>query len=153
MKFSFKYGYTLVELLVVMVLLAMASSFVFVSVGKSMASKQGKAFAMDMISLCRKARRMSVDDGVPTAFFISSTQRRCWVSNSTKSLEIPAQMLIEGEGISRLNEDNYTIRFYPDGSSGGGELALSISGKLVYSFKIDMLTGLITRVEEKSRRS
>ncbi len=148
MKFSSKKGFTLAEILVVIILLAMAGSLVFVSVGKSMAGKQNKAFAREMVSLCKKARRMAVDAGVPTALNISSTQRRCWLDNSTKSLEIPSQMLIEGEGISQLNEEVYTIRFYPDGSSDGGELTLSVSGQTVYAFRVDMLTGILSRIEE-----
>ncbi len=148
MRFSSKKGFTLVEILVVIILLALAGSLVFVSVGKSMATKQNKAFSRQMLSFCKKARRMAVDHGVPTALNISSAQRRCWVDNSKKSLEIPEQMLIEGEGISQLNEDLYTIRFYPDGSSDGGELALSVAGQTVYAFRVDMLTGILSRVEE-----
>jgi len=145
-----KKGFTLIEILVVMVLLAMAGSLIFFSVGKSMGSKQAKAFAQEMVSLCRKARRMAVDDGVLTALNISSTQRRCWVSGGTKSLEVPEQMLIEGVGVTQLNEDVYGIRFYPDGSTGGGELTISISGRTIYAFRVDALTGLLTRIDENA---
>jgi len=148
MKFSSKNGFTLVEILVVMVLLAMAGSLVFVRAGKTMAGNRNRAFAGELLSLCKKARRMAVDDGVPTAFNISSGQRRCWVGDSKKSIEIPEEMLIEGEGITQLNEDVYTIGFYPDGSSGGGTLTLSVSGQTVYAFRIDILTGMLTRIEE-----
>jgi general secretion pathway protein H len=148
MRYNSKTGFTLVEILVVMVLLAMAGSLVFVSTGKSVTGNRNRAFAREMISLCKTARRIAVDDGVPTAFNISSGQRRCWVGDSTKSLEIPEEMLIEGEGVSQLNEDVYTIGFYPDGSSEGGTLTLSISGKTVYAFRVDMITGMLTRIEE-----
>jgi general secretion pathway protein H len=143
-----KKGFSLIEILVVMLLLAMASSLIFFNVGKSMGNKQAKAFAQEMVSLCKKARRMAIDNGVPTALHISSTQRRCWVSGATKSLEVPEQMLIEGEGVNQLNEDVYAVRFYPDGSSGGGELTLSISGRTIYAFRVDALTGLLTRIEK-----
>lgn len=149
MRFSFREGYTLVEILVVMILMAMAGSLVFVSAGKSMANKQNKAFSQEMVSLCRKARRMAVDKGTPISFNISSTQRRCWVNESAESIDIPAQMLVEGEGISQLQENIYTIRFYPDGSSDGGRLTLSISGQTVYAFRVDILTGILTRIEDR----
>jgi general secretion pathway protein H len=153
MKFNFncmrtKKGFTLIEILVVMVLLAIAGSLIFVNVGKSMGNKQAKAFAQKIVSLCKQARCMAIDDGVPTVLHISSAQRCCWVSGSTKSLEVPEQMLIEGEGVSQLNEDVYAIRFYPDGSSGGGRLTLSISGRTIYAFRVDALTGLLARIEE-----
>ncbi len=142
-------GFTLIETLVVMVLLAMAGSLVFMSVGKSMAKRQSKAFGQQMFSLCKQARRMAVERGASTAVYISSTQRRCWVSGEkTNSLEIPAQMLVEGEGITQLNEDVYAVRFYPDGSSSGGELTFSIAEKTIYSLRVDMLTGLLTRSDK-----
>lgn len=150
MKFSFKNGFTLVEILVVMIILALAGSLVFVNVGRSVTGKQNKTFALEMISLCKKARRMAVDSGVPAALYISASQRCCWINGREKRLEIPETMHIRGEGITQLNEDEYTIRFYPDGSSDGGELNLSISGQPVYAFRIDMLTGMITRIEEEA---
>ena len=148
MKFSSKTGFTLFEILAVMVLLALAGSLVFVSTGKTMAGNRNRAFAREMVSLCKTARRIALDDGVPTAFNISSDQRRCWVGDRDRSLEIPEEMLVEGEGIAQLNEDVYIIRFYPDGSSDGGTLTLSISGKTVYAFRIDRITGMLTRIEE-----
>ena len=148
MKFSSENGYTLIEILVVMVLLAIAGSVVFVGVGKSMVNKQNRVFALEMISLCREARRMAVAHGVPTALHISSSQRRCWVNNGHKPLKIPARMLIEGEGITRLDKSEYVICFYPDGSSDGGDLTFHISGQPVYRFRVDILTGTIRRIKE-----
>ncbi len=143
-------GFTLLELLVVLVLLALAGSLVFVNVGKSIGKRETKIFAQEMVSLCKKARRMAVEDGAPKAFHISSVQRRCWVGDGTRSIEIPEKMLIEGEGVAQLNEDVYAIWFYPDGSSSGGELTLSISGRLIYAFRVDVLTGIITRIQENA---
>lgn len=147
MKFNSK-GFTLVEILVVIIILALAGSLVFVNVGKSISKKNTKAFAQQMISLCKKARRMALDEGVPVAFNISSSQRRCWIKDRAKSIEFPEKMRIEGEGIAQLNEDIYTIRFYPDGSSDGGELTLSLPTLPVYTFRVDRLTGLLRIKEE-----
>jgi len=148
MKCSSNSGFTLVEILVVLVILSMAGALIFVNVGKSMANKQGKAFGREMISLCKKARRKAVDNGMISGLYISSAERRCWVSGEKRSLEYPGQMLVEGEGVQQLNEDLYVVRFYPDGSSSGGDLTLSIGGKTICAFRVDMLTGLVTRTEE-----
>ncbi len=151
MKFNSKAssGFTLVEILVVIIILALAGSLVFVNVGKSITKKNTRAFAEQMILLCKKARRMALDEGVPVAFNISSNQRCCWIKDREKSIEFPEEMRIEGEGISQLNEDLHTIRFYPDGSSDGGELTLSMPTLPDYTFRVDRLTGLLSRVEEK----
>ena len=150
MKYNSKKGFTLLEILVALTLLAMAGALVSVNVGKSATNKKPKAFARQMVSLCKKARRVAVDHGVPTALYISSGKRNCWISGKATSLKIPEQMLIEGKGVCQLGSDIHAIRFYPDGSSSGGELTLSISGQPVYVFRIDMLTGLLTRIEEEA---
>ncbi len=142
-------GFTLVEILVVIIILALASSLVFVNVGKSISKKNTKAFAQQMISLCKKARRMALEEGVPIAFNISSSHRCCWIRDRAKSIGFPEKMSIEGEGLAQLNEDLHTIRFYPDGSSDGGELTLSMPTSPVYTFRVDRLTGLLTRVQEE----
>ena len=143
-------GFTLIEILVALTLLAMAGTLVSVNVGKSAANKKPRAFARQMVSLCKNARRLAVDNGVPMALYISSGKRHCWISGKTPSLEFPEQMLVEGEGVCQLNSDIHAVHFYPDGSSSGGELTLSISGQAVYAFRVDMLTGLLTRIEEEA---
>jgi general secretion pathway protein H len=143
-----KKGFTLLEILVAVTLLIMVGTLVSVNIGKAAADKKPRAFARQMISLFKKARRVAVDNGKPMAVYISSSKRRCWINGEDTSLEIPEQMLVEGEGVSRLSSDIHVIRFYPDGSSSGGDLTLSISGRPVYAFRVDMLMGLVTRIEE-----
>ena len=99
-----------------------------------------------MVSLCKKARRMAVTRGVPITFYISSSQRRCWITDG-KKIKIPEELLIEGEGVALMDEDIYGIRFYPDGSTGGGSLTLSVSDRVIHEFRVDRLTGLITSVK------
>ena len=150
MKYSFDKGYTLVEVLVVMILLATIGSLVFVNVGRSVGKKKTKAFTQQTIALCKKARRMAMDDGVPTSVYISSNQRCCWINDRSKAIQFPEQMLIEGQGVTRLNEDLNAIRFYPDGSSPGGELIFSVSAQPIYAFRVDRFTGLVTKIGENS---
>jgi len=150
MKYSFDKGYTLVEILVVMILLATIGSLVFVNVGRSIGKKKTKAFTQQTLALCKKARRMAMDNGVPTNVYISSSQRRCWINDRAKAIQFPEQVLIEGQGVTRLNEDLYAICFYPDGSSSGGELTVSLSDQPVYAFSVDRLTGLVAEIGENS---
>ncbi len=138
-------GFTLLEIIVVMVLIALAGSLVFLNVGKSRSSKEGTLFAKEMVSLCKQARRMAVASGIPITLYISSSQRSCWITDG-KKIKIPEEMLIEGEGVALMDEDIYGIRFYPDGSTGGGTLTLSLSDRVIHEFRVDRLTGLITPV-------
>ncbi len=145
MRFNSNNGFTLVEIVVVLIILALAGSLVFVNVGRSVSVKREKVFMHRMISQCRKARRTAVDEGVPMAFYISSSQRASWIEGSKERNEFPKDMGVQGEGITRLSEDVFAIRFYPDGSSDGGELTLTLLETPVYAFKVDILTGALTQ--------
>ena len=91
-----------------------------------------------------------MDNGIPTNVYISSSQRCCWIDDRTKAIEFPEQMLIQGQGVARLTEDLFAIRFFPDGSSPGGELTFSLLDQPVYAFRVDRITGLLSRIEENS---
>ena len=137
-------GFTLIEILVVMVLIAVSGSLVYLSVGRSAEQKQGKMFAQEMIGLVKKARGTSLASSRPVAFYISSTDRICWVEGGAASLKIPEKVLIQEQGIAHVDADVYGVYFYPDGSSSGGELTLSANGETFSVFRVDMLTGLVT---------
>ena len=137
-------GFTLIEIIVVMVVIAVSASLVYLSVGRSAEQKQGKLFAHEMMGLVKKARRSSLAFSRPVAFYISSADRPCWVEGSQASLKIPEKVLIQAAGIAHLESDVYGVVFYPDGSSSGGELTLSTDGQPFFIFRVDILTGLVT---------
>jgi general secretion pathway protein H len=138
-------GFTFIELLVVMVLVAVSGSLVYMSVGRSAEQKQGKIFAQEMLSLVKKARRTSVASSRPVAFLISSQDRFCWVEGQSGSLSIPERVMIQEQGIAQVDGDAFGIYFYPDGSSSGGEITLAADGVPFFIFRVDILTGLVTR--------
>jgi general secretion pathway protein H len=137
-------GFTLIEILLVMALIAVSGSLVYLNVGRSVEQKQGKMFAQEMVGLLRKARGASLASSRPVAFYISSTDRNCWVEGGAGSLKIPEKVLIQAQGIAHVEADVYGLNFYPDGSSSGGELTLSANGKTFSVLRVDMLTGLVT---------
>jgi general secretion pathway protein H len=137
-------GFTLLELIIVMVIIAISSSLVFVSVGKSIATRKNKNFAYEMISLCKTARRLAIERGMPVVFHISSEKRQCWIDTAGTHLEVPEEMLIEGERVATFENGVYGITFYPSGSASGGELTLSVAGNTLCTVKVDLITGTIT---------
>jgi general secretion pathway protein H len=142
-------GFTLIEILVVMVLISITGSMVFINFGKNQDHLENKGFAEKMISMCKKTRQRALVLGEPSVFKISSFDRRCWMENTEKYLEIPKAILIEGEGIAQADEDTYSVTFFPDGSSSGGEFVLLVNGQILYEFRIDMLTGILEIMNDK----
>jgi general secretion pathway protein H len=137
-------GFTLLEIIVVLVLVALVSSLVYLGVARSMAGHQEKVFGRELVSLTKRARRMAIEHGVPSALLISSEERRCWVRGETSAVEVPETMLIQGEDVEQVEEGVYGITFYPDGSSSGGKLSFSVGGQVVYAFRADPITGIIS---------
>ncbi|HDM08995.1 MAG: prepilin-type N-terminal cleavage/methylation domain-containing protein [Deltaproteobacteria bacterium] len=141
-------GFTLIELLVVLVILGVMSSLVFVSVGRSITKKRTRLFAQEMVSLCRKARRLAITHGNISTFYISSEERKCWIDKENP-IDIPPEMRVEGKGIHELEHGIFGIRFFPDGSSSGGALFLSRDEEPLLAFRVDLLTGLILPMDEE----
>jgi general secretion pathway protein H len=129
---------------VVLVLVGLASSLVYLAVARSAAGHQEKVFGRELVSLTKRARWLAIEHGVPSALLISSEERRCWVRGETTAVEVPETMLIEGEDVAQVEEGVYGITFYPDGSSSGGKLSFSVGGQVVYAFRADPITGIIS---------
>jgi general secretion pathway protein H len=143
-------GFTLIELIVVLVLVALASSLVYLGVARSLGGHEEKVFGRELVSLTKRARRMAIEHGVASALLISSEERRCWVRGETGAVEVPETMLIEGEDVAQVEEGVYGIAFYPDGSSSGGTLSFSVGGQVVYAFRTDPITGIISVSKKES---
>ncbi|MDY6908836.1 MAG: GspH/FimT family pseudopilin [Thermodesulfobacteriota bacterium] len=142
MKSPSEKGFTLLELLVVLVILSLTGSLVFMHVGRGLSGREDRRFVQEFLELARAARRAAVGRGEPTALYISQDERRCWVGGRKGSVAIPEAMLIEGEGIAAAGGDRHAIVFYPDGSSSGGRLVFSIGDRRPHTIRIDMITGL-----------
>ncbi len=153
MKYNSK-GFTLLELIIVITILGIVASLVVVSVGKNIATDTEKVFVHNVTQNCIEARTQAIIKGDIQALFISSSERRCWITGKREKLKVPASMLIEGEDVGQPEDDRYAIYFYPDGSSSGGVLILSVPGRFIYRLEIDPLTGKIVlqRKDEESNR-
>lgn len=177
-------GFTLIEITVVIILVAIAGSLVLMNIGQSGRMKQSRMFASEMISMCKKARITAITKGVPACLTISPELRECRIgfadevisdpvsntaddafnpadrysdkynhneggSSKSDSLKIPENILLEGENIKVGADGVYYICFYPDGSSGGGILTISVENEFEFTFQVDMLTGSIKEAADQ----
>jgi general secretion pathway protein H len=140
-------GYTLIEVVAVLLVLALAAGVVAPSVGRSLDSLRARAGVAGVASFLRAAREQAITkeatyevvvdgDGHALALRVGPVVR------ATKPL--PAALQIQAEGGAPP-----AITFYPQGRSSGGHLRLVAPGPSVYLVTVDPMTGRVAsrRVE------
>lgn len=73
-------GFTLIELVVVMLLIALASSLVLMNVGQSGRMKQDRIFVEKLMGLCKGARTTAMARGIPVCMTILPERRLCLIA-------------------------------------------------------------------------
>lgn len=139
-------GFTLIELVVVLVLLALGAGLVFQNIGGSTDVRQAKVFAKELASFLKKARSTAVNTGGPMTVWISDQERICTMNEA--QIEIPEVVRLDGRNI-RQDEDGVAyVRFDPDGGSSGGEIIVMAGENPVAILRIDLFTGAVQALRE-----
>ena len=142
-------GFTLIELLVVLIIIGIASSVVFLSIGKGLLMSKEKDLIKHFGQTLTEARARSIGQGRPIYFLIYGDQRAYGIEGDEEN-QIPEDVEIRGEGIQDFKEGVYAVTFFPDGSSSGGTIILSMPNGRVYYFKINKFFGAIKLEAEQS---
>ena len=135
-------GFTLLELLLVLILIGICSSLVFVSVTGGLLRSEKSKFFHSFTQGLLQARTASLGRGEPVKFIIDAGERTYSVGQKQKGT-IPEVIQIEGNGILELGDGIYCVYFFPDGSSSGGEIDLKVNGKAIKRISIDKILGII----------
>jgi prepilin-type N-terminal cleavage/methylation domain-containing protein len=106
-------GFTLLEIMVVMTILALASLSLPIAITQFQPNKQRKLIATNMTGELRQLRSQAMHTGLATEFSLSL------ISHS----ELPNEISISIKDVS--GRDTPIIRFFPDGSSTAGSLTIS----------------------------
>lgn len=137
-------GFTLVEILAVVALIALALAVVSVSVGGGLKGAKVKAASRDLVAALRYTRGQAIVKREAQTLSVDVEQRRYKAPNK-KWVELPKDMTmklftarseLEEEGVGR-------IRFFPDGSSTGGHIDL-VRDAAVWRVEVLWLTGEVS---------
>ncbi len=123
-------GFTLLEMLLVLVLAAALVTLVVPNFGPLLARAQLYTAARDVASALRYARGQALVRGRGAQFELAVDEHWYRISGRNKTYPLPASI-----GLGLYTADTETvaegigrIRFFPDGSSSGGRVSLSGSG-------------------------
>lgn len=134
-------GFTLVELLVVLVIAALALALVGTSISRSISGAEMRTAARKVSASLRYTRTSAILSKSEQLFTVD-TENRTYKAGGADAITLPKGMEVElNTARSELTSEFVgNIRFYPDGGSTGGNVRLEANGR-VYQVNVAWLTG------------
>jgi general secretion pathway protein H len=138
------HGFTLLELVLVLLLLGVSSLIVIPNIEKGIQNREVKGSALALAAVARDLRSRALYDGIPRQLVLNVPQNSYRVERDREVQFPPGVKFVEIEGGEMLEGGARQFLFFPNGSSHGGEIALSDGRHLFrYSIRLEPLTGKI----------
>jgi general secretion pathway protein H len=137
-------GFTLFEMLAVILLIGIAAAAVSVSVSQGLASARVGAASGELSAALRATRAQAIVKGQEQTFDVD-TRSRSYRSSAGQQATLPPgmQLGITSAGEDQVNAGTGRIRFFPDGSSTGGHVTLQ-RGQRRWQVDVSWLTGAVS---------
>lgn len=143
-------GFTLVELLVVMVIAALVLALVGTSISRSITGAEMRTAARKVAANLRYTRTQAILQKTEQVFVVD-TEARTYQAPEREAVELPEGMNVSltTARTELTGESAGGIRFYPDGGSTGGYVELE-SNNRIYKVSVVWLTGetVVERLDE-----
>jgi general secretion pathway protein H len=145
-------GFTLIEVLAVVMVIALAAGVVAVSIGGGITGMQVRTASRDLIAALRHTRGQAIVKREERVLLLDVENRRYEVPGRPAA-ELPGGMdlKLETARSEQVSDTVGGVRFYPDGSSTGGNIEL-IRGESVWRIEINWLTGEIVLLDRGDSR-
>jgi general secretion pathway protein H len=137
-------GFTLLELLVVLVLIGLTYALVGPRFTSGGSTAELTAAARQVAAGLRKARSLAIAQRAETTLTIDVEARAFTVAGDPARRRLPraaSVKVLTAEG-EVADATSAAIRFYPDGSSTGGRVTLAM-GERRFDVDVDWLTGQV----------
>jgi general secretion pathway protein H len=140
-------GFTLLEMLAVILLIGIAAAAVSVSVTQGLASARINAASSELAAALRATRAQAIVKGAQQNFDVDTrTDTYLNLKNQPVALPKGLKLSITSAKDDQPNDHTGRIRFFPDGSSTGGRITLS-SGRREWHINVSWLTGEVRVVD------
>jgi general secretion pathway protein H len=140
-------GFTLLELLAVLLILGLVAAVVVPSLGGG-AAVEVKSAARSLAAALRQTRNRALNDNRSATLALDVAKREFRLPGEQRTHRLPERVhiVLFTARSEQLSEQGGAIRFFPDGSSTGGRITLSIDS-LRYLVNVDWLTGRVKVME------
>lgn len=137
-------GFTLVEVMAVMVIVALMAGLVATSLSRSVSGAEARVAARKIVASLRYTRTQAILKKEQTVFIVD-TGERSYQAPGQEPVKLPEGMdvLLTTARSEMTSEDAGGIRFFPDGGSTGGHVDLIVNGR-EYRVDVAWLTGEAT---------
>ena len=134
-------GFTLVEMMVVLVIVALMMALVGSSISRNISGAQMRTAASKVAASLRYTRTQAILTKSEQVFLVD-TEKFTYQAAEREAKELPEGMKVElNTARSELTSETAGgIRFYPDGGSTGGNVRLEANGR-IYRVNVAWLTG------------
>ncbi|MDQ3774540.1 MAG: GspH/FimT family pseudopilin [Pseudomonadota bacterium] len=136
-------GFTLIEIIIVLTLAGLLLALVPPRLSAALAAAEIRSAARELASALRYARSRAVTRHAEVLLTLDTERRRYRVSGSRwRALPEDLQVKLTTARSERRSRGVGSIRFYPDGTGTGGQIALG-SGARRFIVDVSWLTGRI----------
>lgn len=138
-------GFTLIETLVVLGILILLLTIVPPYFPNAIDNSKLKAASRTLFNELKTIRHNAISEQKEKRLIIDIENKQYIINKKQKKLDIPKDTELKVvTAKTELEEDNKgAIRFYPDGSSTGGQITLSRK-EHVYTIDVNWLTGKVS---------
>jgi len=145
-------GFTLFEMLAVILLIAIAATAAAISVTQGLTSARANAASSEMAATLRATRAQAIVRNTPQVFEVD-IRAGTYHGADGRVVSLPSgiELGITSAKEDRPNDHTGRIRFFPDGSSTGGRVTLK-RGEREWHVNVSWLTGAV-RVVDMAQRS
>jgi len=122
-------GFTLLEMLVVLALIAAASVLAMAAFGDGLRGARLQAAAKEVAAQLRFTRAVAISTGAPQDFVIDP-RARAWRAPNGRHGRLPdtGELVFTGARDLGPTAGEGAVRFFPDGAASGGRVRLAASG-------------------------
>ncbi|WP_031303203.1 GspH/FimT family pseudopilin [Pseudomonas sp. EGD-AK9] len=138
-------GFTLLELLVVLVIASLAVGLVGPAVQRMLPGAELKTHSRELLAQVRYARSQAILSQQPVHLRHDEQSHSLSFSHHDKPMLLPAsvQLVLEPGSHGGPDDPEDAIIFYPQGYSSGGLIRLGASGGRQFEIAVDWLTGRV----------
>jgi len=134
-------GFTLIEIVAVIMLIALALTVISVSIGSGLSGARVSAASKELVAAMRHTRGQAIVKREAQVFTVDLERRR-YQAPGRPEAELPRDMEIRvlTSRDELVGDGTAGIRFFPDGSSTGGRVTL-VMGERQWIIEVQWLTG------------